>query len=103
MVVEVNCETDFVGRSEDFIALRQRRRRGRRTPPPRRRSKHCTARQAAGGKTDRASCMNDLLAKVGEKIDVRRFEIDRSRRTGSVSAYTHLGSKIGVLVEFDGP
>jgi elongation factor Ts len=45
--------------------------------------------------------MNDLLAKVGEKIDVRRFAIIDSK-DGAVSSYTHLGNKIGVLVEFGG-
>ncbi len=45
--------------------------------------------------------MNDLLAKVGEKMDIRRFE-DAGLGRRLVSAYTHMGSKIGVLVEFSG-
>jgi elongation factor Ts len=44
---------------------------------------------------------NDLSAKVGEKIEVRRFAAIESP-DGAVSAYTHLGSKIGVLVELSG-
>ncbi len=44
---------------------------------------------------------NDLLAKVGEKIDVKRFAVYQAEG-GSVGSYTHLGSKIGVLVEFTG-
>jgi elongation factor Ts len=54
-----------------------------------------------GGKT-LAEHQNDILAKVGEKIEIRRFEIMKAA-AGAVSAYTHLGSKIGVLVELSGP
>jgi len=48
-----------------------------------------------------AELYNDLLAKVGEKVEIRRFSIVDSP-DGAVSAYTHLGSKIGVLVELTG-
>ena len=49
---------------------------------------------------------NDVLAKVGEKIDIRRFQVMNAAAGsagGAVSAYTHMGSKIGVLVEVSGP
>ncbi len=99
VAVEVNCETDFVGRSDDFVAfaglvadtvLRDRPAtvealQNLKTP---------------GGKTV-GELMNDLLAKVGEKLDIRRFQIVVSPG-GTISSYTHLGSKIGVLVEFVG-
>ena len=45
--------------------------------------------------------MNDVLAKVGEKINIRRFTSVASQG-GQVSAYTHLGNKIGVLVDMAG-
>jgi elongation factor Ts len=51
----------------------------------------------AGGGTV-ADLTNDMLAKMGEKIDVRRFSILESA-DGTVYSYTHLGNKIGVLVE----
>ena len=99
VAVEVNCETDFVGRSDDFTAfatnvvetvLRDR-------PAS---VEALTGLKSPAGKTI-AELHNDLLAKVGEKIEVRRFQIITSA-DGSVSSYTHLGSKIGVLVEFAG-
>jgi elongation factor Ts len=55
----------------------------------------------AEGKTI-AELRNDVLAKVGEKIEIRRFQVVEARG-GTVSAYTHLGNKIGVLVELAGP
>jgi elongation factor Ts len=99
VVVEVNCETDFVGRSDDFttfaglvaeVVAKHR--------PATVEALHGHA-TSAGKKV--IEHLNDLLAKVGEKVDVRRYEIlDAS--DGVVSSYTHLGNKIGVLVEFTG-
>lgn len=55
---------------------------------------------APGGKKV-AELQNDLLAKVGEKIEVRRFSLLESN-DGVIGAYTHVGNKIGVIVEFTG-
>jgi elongation factor Ts len=99
VVVEVNCETDFVGKSEDFsefaalvaeVVARHR--------PANMDTLHGHT-SSAGRKI--AEHLHDLLAKVGEKIEIRRFDVVESP-DGVVSCYTHLGHKIGVLVEFTG-
>jgi elongation factor Ts len=99
VVVEVNAETDFVGRSEDFVQFANTVATVLETQTPAS-PEVLLALPAAGGKTI-GNLLNDLLAKVGEKIDVRRYEIVEAKN-GVVSAYTHMGSKIGVLVEFTG-
>jgi elongation factor Ts len=43
--------------------------------------------------------LNETVAKIGEKISIRRF----TRYEGIVDSYIHLGGKIGVLVEMDAP
>jgi elongation factor Ts len=96
VMVEVNCETDFVGRSDDFTAFSNAVAETIATHQP------ATVQElldlpTAGGKKV-SELMNDLLAKVGEKIDVRRFRILRSP-DGHLSSYTHVGSKIGVVVD----
>jgi elongation factor Ts len=48
-----------------------------------------------------ADLLNDLLAKVGENVGIRRFRVLEAEE-GVVSCYTHLGNKIGVLVELTG-
>jgi elongation factor Ts len=98
VVVEVNSETDFVGRSEDFVRFAGSVAEvlERETPA----SPAALLDKVAGGKKI-SEQMNDLLAKVGEKVDIRRYEVLDSP-DGVVSAYTHMGSKIGVLVEFSG-
>jgi elongation factor Ts len=99
LVVEVNCETDFVGRSDDFMRFANTvaETLEQHTPAD---VSQLLALHAAGGKT-LSQLMNDLLSKVGEKIDVRRFSVVDSP-DGVVNSYTHLGNKIGVLVEMTG-
>ncbi len=98
VVVEVNCETDFVGRSDDFVAFSNAVAEAIETDRP----ANAEALMSLTTKGKKVSeHLNDLLAKVGEKIEVRRFTIVDSP-DGVVSAYTHLGNKIGVLVEIVG-
>lgn len=99
VMAEINCETDFVGRSDDFTAF------GRAVAGALERENPADvtallAAPAGSGKTVR-QLLDDLLAKVGEKIDVRRFLV-YSSTDGVVCSYTHLGNKIGVLVEMTG-
>lgn len=95
-IVEVNCETDFVAKDESFLAF---------------------ARQTAGlvlaDRPDDVSALmaldcdgetlearrNALVAKIGEKIDVRRFSVIVPE--GRIAHYVH-GIKIGVLVDVQG-
>jgi elongation factor Ts len=98
VVVEVNCETDFVGRSDDFTTFAGSIAEAVEKFRP----ANVDALMALSINGKKLSDLyNDLSAKVGEKIDVRRFANIESP-DGVVSAYTHLGSKIGVLVELTG-
>ncbi|HEY2145303.1 MAG TPA: translation elongation factor Ts [Steroidobacteraceae bacterium] len=80
VLVEVNCETDFVARSDDFQAF---------------------AKEVA--KDPQSSSLDDrrraLVAKIGEKIDVRRFV--RVASPGPLGTYTH-GTRIGSVVALQG-
>lgn len=99
VIVEVNCETDFVGRSDDFIRFAQAVAEVIELHKPQ--SLEAIPALADGlGKTV-ANLMNDVLAKVGEKVDIRRFKVFESNN-GIVCSYTHLGNRIGVLVEIEG-
>lgn len=99
VVVEVNCETDFVGRSEDFIRFGHAVAEVIEIHKPQALDTISSLPTSAGKKV--VDLMNDVLAKVGEKIDIRRFELFEAN-SGIVSAYTHLGNRIGVLVELEG-
>jgi elongation factor Ts len=99
VVVEVNCETDFVGRSEDFIGFARAVAEAIELHKPLSLDAIPGLANASGKKI--ADLMNDVLAKVAEKVDIRRFQIFEANN-GIVSSYTHLGNRIGVLVELDG-
>ncbi len=99
VVVEVNCETDFVGRSDAFIGFGQTVAEAIQLHKPQTLDAVPALTNSQGKKI--ADLMNDVLAKVGEKIDIRRFSLYESNN-GIISAYTHLGNRIGVLVELEG-
>jgi elongation factor Ts len=99
VIVEVNCETDFVARSGDFVGFANAVAEAIETAKPTKLDS--VARLPTQGGKKVSELQNDLLAKVGEKIDVKRFAMYQAD-AGSVGSYTHLGSKIGVLVEFAG-
>src|SRR5260221_841474 len=96
-MVEVNCETDFVARNEHFqrfaAAVAQAAGAGDAADLD-----ALLARKLASGETvDERRRI--LVAKVGEKISVRRFT--RLSTQGSLGAYLH-GTRIGVLVALYG-
>ena len=93
-LVELNCETDFVAKNEDFLALAKS-------------LAHLVVAHAPadldvlsratlnGGTVEEAR--KALIGRVGENISIRRFT--RLAAKGRLSSYVHGGSKIGVIVD----
>ena len=98
-IVEINCETDFVARSEDFLCFASAVATAVQEKQPDN-VDAVNALVTSTGKTV-ADLQNDLLARVGEKVEVRRFAIFETNN-GLISSYTHLGNKIGVLGDIGG-
>jgi elongation factor Ts len=86
-LVELNCETDFVARNEDFLAFAREVAEAVANP---------TAVQGLAGFEPRRQA---LVQKIGENITIRRFA--RIQATGRLALYLH-GAKIGVLVDYEG-
>ncbi|HSY26025.1 MAG TPA: translation elongation factor Ts [Burkholderiaceae bacterium] len=95
-LVEVNCETDFVTKNDEFLALA--------ADVAKLIAEHNPADVAAlsalplHGKTvedQRAA----LIGRIGENMSIRRFK--RFESAGKLVSYLH-GTRIGVVVEFDG-
>jgi elongation factor Ts len=97
VLVEINCETDFVARGEDFTAFARDVAQATLAGNPADVAA-LGALQLASGETvdDRRRA---LVAKIGEKISVRRFE--RVTSTSQLGSYLH-GSRIGTLVAVQG-
>ena len=98
-IVEVNCETDFVAKTDDFHAYVDKiaEQVGKFNPADVDALLAQDAFFAPGLKV--SDTLNELVAKIGEKISIRRF----TRYEGVVDTYIHLGGRIGVLVDLDAP
>ena len=91
VLVEVNCESDFVARGEQFKEFVQKIAKYIASANP---------ADVAAVIEANADLLNETVAKIGEKIVVRRFE-RYVTEGGKISSYIHMGGKIGVLVETD--
>ena len=96
-IIEVNCETDFVAKNDDFLAL----------------TKGCAELVASANPVDVAalsalpfgegtveSTRTALVGKIGENMTFRRFV--RVEAKGKLYSYIHGGAKIGVLLDLVG-
>jgi elongation factor Ts len=96
-MVEVNCETDFVAREHDFRTFAADVARSVIAARPASLDALVAAPLRAGESVDERR--RALVAKIGEKISVRRFALMDS--PGPHGAYLH-GTRIGVLVALEG-
>ncbi|TWI67507.1 elongation factor Ts [Pseudoduganella lurida] len=96
-LVEVNSETDFVAKNDDFLGLAASAAKlvAEQNPAD---VAALLALPTADGKT-LDEVRSALIGKIGENMSIRRFQ--RFETTGKLASYLH-GTKIGVIVEFDG-
>jgi elongation factor Ts len=92
-IVEVNCETDFVAKSDVFIAFANK-------VLDNVYSKKLKTTQSLIEKKEIQSDFDELVGKIGEKIVVSRLDYI-TNENGFIVEYIHPGSKLGVLVVFD--
>jgi elongation factor Ts len=96
-ILEINCETDFVAKNDDFLAF----------------ARDCASLVANQSPADVAalsqlplgaatveSTRTELIGRIGENLSLRRFV--RIEAQGRVATYIHGGSKIGVMVDVTG-
>ena len=101
-LVEVNCETDFVAKTEDFQEFVRRIAATVNGKDPKDVSDALLL--PGDGGVSLADMLNEKVAKIGEKISFRRFTrlaLPAGVR-GVTVPYIHAGGKIGVLVELLG-
>ncbi|WP_423363912.1 translation elongation factor Ts [Mycoplasma sp. P36-A1] len=99
VICEINSETDFVAKNEQFINLITDV------------ATHLLATKPANVEAAMATeiegkSLNQYLAEatstIGEKITLRRFEVITKADNAAFGAYSHMGGKIGALVVIDG-
>ena len=101
-LVEVNCETDFVARTDDFVALAKEIAALVNAKAPRDVDEALLL--PAGGGGHLGEKLVEAVAKIGEKVSFRRFARlePPAGKSGIVVPYIHAGGKIGVLVAVSG-
>ncbi|MEW9667663.1 translation elongation factor Ts [Ammoniphilus sp. 3BR4] len=100
VVLEINSETDFVAKNEEFQNLTKEIS----SLLVESRPADLDAALAApiGAAPSLNEYLNEKIAKIGERISLRRFSVLEKPENGSFGAYLHMGGKIGVLVALDG-
>ena len=83
VLVEINCETDFVAKNEDFLRF----------------CEEVAKKIAEVPDLDLEEFRTSRVAKMGENIVIARHEVLKIKGSGMVAAYIHTGGKVGVLVE----
>lgn len=95
VVIELNCETDFVAKNEDFVKFANEIANLALTNKP----ANIEALKALTiGSLPLEQRLLDEMGKTGEKMDVSKYEIVNGE---NIVAYIHAGNRMGVLVEMN--
>ncbi|MBI5936829.1 MAG: elongation factor Ts [Betaproteobacteria bacterium] len=96
-MIEVNCETDFVAKNDDFLGFAKNLAELVAKNDPA--DVAALSGMSLGGATVEET-RTQLVGKIGENMSIRRFV--RVPAKGALASYVHGGSKIGVLVDVVG-
>ena len=100
-MVEVNCETDFVGKTEDFQNfLKQLTQEVAQHKPADLEALLKHNFQSQGKPVE--VVVQEMVGKIGENISVRRFSLLQAGQGEQFGAYLHMGNKIGAIVKAKG-
>ncbi|MDQ6596954.1 elongation factor Ts [Bacillus salipaludis] len=100
VILEVNSETDFVAKNEGFQTLVKE------LAEHLLKNKPATVEEASEQKMENGATVseyiNAAIAKIGEKLSLRRFVIVSKSDNDAFGAYLHMGGRIGVLSVLEG-
>ena len=96
-IIEVNCETDFVAKNDDFLSLTAALAKlvAERNPAD---VAELSSYEINGSTVEAVRAA--LVGKIGENLSIRRFR--RVAAQGALQTYIHGGAKVGVLVDVVG-
>ncbi|KXG10578.1 Elongation factor Ts [Anoxybacillus sp. P3H1B] len=100
VILEVNSETDFVAKNEGFKVLVKELAAHLLTHKPA--TVEAALQQTMDNGTTVEEHINAAIAKIGEKLTLRRFEIVEKGDNAAFGAYLHMGGRIGVLTVLEG-
>ncbi|MDP4083063.1 MAG: translation elongation factor Ts [Bacillota bacterium] len=100
VILEVNSETDFVAKNEGFQSLVKDLGAHLLAKKPANVEEALTQEMDNGSTV--ADFINAAIAKIGEKLSLRRFEVKTKTDNDAFGAYLHMGGRIGVLTVLEG-
>ncbi|MGL1901786.1 MAG: translation elongation factor Ts [Fibrobacterales bacterium] len=95
VAVEINCETDFVANGDDFQGA------GKAISNLLLENDYADLAALMAAEINGESVeitLSSLTGKLGEKIDIKRYGVTAITDTNAVATYSHMGGKIGVIV-----
>jgi elongation factor Ts len=101
VLFEVNCETDFVTKNDQFKALLSELAKHLLSQKPANVEEALQQPLHGDGETVE-TFINNNIAKIGEKLSLRRFIIAEKTDNDAFGAYIHMGGNIGVLTVLEG-
>ncbi|MBM7647101.1 elongation factor Ts [Bacillus ectoiniformans] len=100
VILEVNAETDFVAKNEGFQTLVKELAAELLAKKPATVEEALETEMPNGKKM--SEHINEAIAKIGEKITLRRFELKTKGDNDAFGEYLHMGGRIGVLTLLEG-
>ncbi|MCC6637316.1 MAG: elongation factor Ts [Ignavibacteriaceae bacterium] len=94
VLVEVNCETDFVAKSDAFVEF------SKKVTDLAFEKKVKSSQELIDTTPEIGNMLNDLTAKIGEKLEISRIS-SLETENGVIDYYIHYGDRLGSLVRFD--
>ena len=85
ILVEVNCETDFVAKNDDFVAF----------------SNEVANSLLSNPDEDLEVRRTEQVAKIGENIKISRSQTISVENSGLVESYVHTGAKVAVMISIE--
>ena len=92
VILEVNCETDFVAKGDAFKELVEKTAEV---------ILHNDCKDVEAAKAATTELFTDATVKMGEKFDLRRFTLIKKEEGQYIFSYIHMGGKIAVVVVLD--
>jgi elongation factor Ts len=96
LLLEINCETDFVSKNENFQAFVSGIADALLTSDA---TDHAAALGHQYGEYDLETTVKAKVVEVGENLQFRKYVRFNAAAGGVVASYIHLGGKVGVLIE----
>ena len=101
VLIEVNCETDFVTKNDQFHVLLKELANHLLAQKPS--TVEEALQQQLEGKSETVEeYINSNIATIGEKISLRRFQIFTKTDNDAFGSYIHMGGRIGVITVLEG-